>query len=130
MKKVFVAMARNYARVWTGDLESHSKPLIIQEPVTSKEYLGQLDRFFSGRNRAKLAPTFVSKLYSQVKDAEEIFLVGAGKGKSSAVGGFVSHLRKYHPEVAERVRRIERVDLESMSEPEILDAFRKMALRP
>jgi hypothetical protein len=70
------------------------------------------------------------RLYSKVKDADEIFLIGAGKGKASATSAFIAHLRKYYPEVADRVRRIERVDLESLTEAEILAIGRKMLLRP
>lgn len=129
-KRVFVAIARNHARVWSHGLEPHTKPEVVEEEVVNREYRNILNQFFNGRDRSRSTPSFISKLYAKVRDADEIYLVGAGKGKASALGNFVTHLRKYHPKVAERVRRIERVDLEGMTEAEILAVGRKMFLRP
>ena len=129
-KKIFVALSKDHARVWVNGLEPDSRPVVVQEESVSAEYRTILNKFFNGRDRTTLAPAFKSKLYSLVKDADEIYFAGAGKGKASAVGNFVTHLRKYHPKVAERVRRIEKLDLENLTEPEILAAGRKMFLRP
>jgi len=107
-KRVFVAIARNHARVWAHGLEPHTKPEVIEEAPVNREYRKIINQFFNGRNRSTSTPSFTSRLYAQVRDAEEIYLVGAGKGKASALGNFVTHLRKYHPKVAEHVRRIER----------------------
>ena len=129
-RRVFIAISKNHARVWTHGLEPHTPPEIIEELRTNREYRKILNQFFNGRDRSTSTPSFTSKLYAKVRDAEEIYLVGAGKGKASALGNFVNHLRKYHPKVAEHVRRIEKLDLENMSEAEIMAAGRKMFLRP
>lgn len=129
-KRVFVAISRNHARVWAHGLEPDSKPEVIEEAPVNREYRNILNQFFNGRDRSTSTPSFTTKLYSKVRDADEIYLVGAGKGKASAIGNFVTHLRKYHPHVAERVRRMEKLDLESLTEAEIMAAGRKMFLRP
>jgi hypothetical protein len=129
-KRVFIAISRNHARIWAHGLEPHTKPEVIEEIPTKREYRKILNQFFNGRNRSTSTPSFTSKLYSQVREADEIFLVGAGKGKASALGNFVTHLRKYHPKVAERIRRIEKLDIEKMSDAELMASGRKMLLRP
>ena len=129
-KKIFVAISRNHARVWAHGLEPHTKPEVIEEPAVNAENQTILNKFFNGRNRSLLSPAFAERVLAHVKVADEIYLVGAGKGKASAVGNFVSYLRKQHPMYAERVRRIETVDLENLTEAEIMAAGRKMFLRP
>ncbi len=129
-RKVFVAISRNHARVWAHGLEPHTKPEVIEEPAINAEYQTILNKFFNGRNRSLLSPAFAERVLSHIKDADEIYLVGAGKGKASAVGNFVTYLRKQHPLFAEKVRRIETVDLESLTEAEVMAAGRKMYLRP
>jgi hypothetical protein len=129
-KRVFVAISRNHARVWSHGLEPHTKPEVVEDSHIQKQSRNPINQFFGASRRAATNPSFTSKLYAQVRDADEIYLVGAGKGKASALGNFVTHLRKYHPKVAEHVRRIEKLDLESLTEAEIMAAGRKMLLRP
>ena len=129
-KKIFVAISKNHARVWAHGLEPHTKPEIVDEPNINAEYQTILNKFFNGRNRSLMSAAFAERVLAQVQQADELFLVGAGKGKASAVGNFVSYLRKQHPHFAEKVRRIETVDLENLSEGELLAAGRKMMLRP
>jgi hypothetical protein len=130
-KKVFVAISRTHARVWSHGLEPHDDgPIVIDEPSVNVEYQNILNKFFNGRNRSLMSASFAERVLAQVQQADELFLVGAGKGKASAVGNFISYLRKQHPQFAEKVRRIETVDLENLTEGELMAVGRKMMLRP
>ena len=130
-KKIFVAISKNHARVWAHGLEPHDDgPIVIDEPSVNVEYQNILNKFFNGRNRSLMSASFAERVLAQVQQADELFLVGAGKGKASAVGNFISYLRKQHPQFAEKVRRIETVDLENLTEGELMAVGRKMMLRP
>ncbi len=125
-QKVFVVISRNHARVWTQGLAPHSAPIIIEEESVNAEYRTILNKFFNGRDRSQLSPAFAERVIAAVDGVGELYLVGAGKGKASAVANFISYLRKRHPQIAERVRRIETLDIPNMSEPELMAEGRRL----
>ena len=125
-KKVFVVISRNHARVWTDGLEPHTSPVVLEEQSVSTEYRTILNKFFNGRDRSQLSPAFAEQIVTAIDGVGELYLVGAGKGKASAVANFVSYLRKQHPQTAERVRRIETLDIPNMTEPEIMAEGRRL----
>ena len=92
----------------------------------STEYRTILNKFFNGRDRSQLSPAFAEQIVTAIDGVGELYLVGAGKGKASAVANFVSYLRKRHPQTAERVRRIETLDIPNMTEPEIMAEGRRL----
>jgi len=63
--------------------------------------------------------SFYEEIAQALVSAEDIVLVGHGVGKSSAVDVLQSHLQAHHPELAQRVKGVEVVDLSALSEPQI-----------
>ena len=63
--------------------------------------------------------SFYEEIAQALVAAQEIVLVGHGVGKSSAVDVLLSHLQAHHPELAQRVKGVEIVDLSALSEPQI-----------
>lgn len=51
--------------------------------------------------------------------ASEIVLIGHATGKSSAVDVLVEYLKNHYPEIFQRVRDVETVDLSALTEPEV-----------
>jgi hypothetical protein len=63
--------------------------------------------------------SFYEEIAQALVSAGDIVLVGHGVGKSSAVDVLQSHLKAHHPDLAQRVRAVEVVDLSALSEPQI-----------
>lgn len=60
-----------------------------------------------------------------VSAGEDIVLVGHGVGKSSAVDALLTHLKAHRPELAQRVKGVEVLDLSALSEAEIEAVVRR-----
>jgi hypothetical protein len=63
--------------------------------------------------------SFYEEIAQALVSAQDVVLVGHGVGKSSAVDALLSHLRAHHPDLAQRVKGVEVVDLSALSEPQI-----------
>jgi hypothetical protein len=63
--------------------------------------------------------SFYEEIAQALVSTQGIVLVGHGVGKSSAVDALLSHLKAHHPELAQRIKGIEVVDLSALSEPQI-----------
>jgi len=63
--------------------------------------------------------SFYEEIAQALVSARGIVLVGHGVGKSSAVDVLLSHLKARHPDLAQRIKGIEVVDLSALSEPQI-----------
>ena len=87
-----------------------------------------MSQYFSGRNRSKLDPHFVEKVSLELKGFEHIYLAGGGKGKASAVHNLASYLKEHHQDIASKIRAIEDIDAENMSDGELLAVARRMVV--
>jgi hypothetical protein len=63
--------------------------------------------------------SFYEEIARALIGAGDVVLVGHGVGKSSAVDVLLSHLKAHHPDLAQRVKGVEVVDLSALSEPQI-----------
>ena len=63
--------------------------------------------------------SFYEEIAQALVSAKDIVLVGHGVGKSSAVDALLSHLKAHHPDLAQRVKAVEVLDLSALSEPQI-----------
>jgi hypothetical protein len=63
--------------------------------------------------------SFYEEIAQALVSAQQIVLVGHGVGKSSAVDVLLSHLQAHRPDLAQRVKGVEIVDLSALSEPQI-----------
>jgi hypothetical protein len=63
--------------------------------------------------------SFYEEVAAALVSANEIVLIGSGKGKSSAVSVLQEHLNKHHIDLSRRVKATEIVDLSALTEPEI-----------
>jgi hypothetical protein len=63
--------------------------------------------------------SFYDEIAQALVAARQIFLVGHGVGKSSALDVLLSHLKAHHPDLAQRVKGVEVIDLSALSQPQI-----------
>jgi hypothetical protein len=63
--------------------------------------------------------SFYEEIAQALVSARDVVLVGHGVGKSSALDALLGHLKAHHPDLAQRVKGVEVVDLSALSEPQI-----------
>ena len=126
--KVFVVLSRTHTKIWKGNFEPGSVPTSLAESHKDKDYRKVLNQFLSGRNRSKLDPHFAEKVALELKGFDYIYLAGGGKGKASAVQNLATYLREHHHEMAKKIRAIQDIDAENMSDGELLAVARKMII--
>jgi hypothetical protein len=63
--------------------------------------------------------SFYEEVAKTLVPADESVLVGHATGKSSAVDVLVEYLKTHYPEIFERVKSVETVDLSALTEPEV-----------
>ena len=124
--KVFVVLSRTHAKIWKNNFEPNSVPITISKPSIDPEYRKMLNQYLSGRKRGKLDPQFAQKVANELKDAGDLYLAGGGKGKASAVHNFATYLRDHHQSIASRIRKIEDIDAENMTDGQLLAEMRKI----
>ena|ERR1035437_1069105 len=124
--KVFVVLSRTHAKIWKNNFEPNSVPITISKPSIDPEYRKMLNQYFSGRKRGELDPQFAQKVADELKDAGGLYLAGGGKGKASAVHNFAAYLRDHHHDIASKIRKIEDIDAENMTDGQLLAEMRKI----
>jgi hypothetical protein len=74
--------------------------------------------------------SFYEEIAQALVSAQGVVLVGHGVGKSSAVEALLCHLKAHHPELAQRIKGVEVVDLSALSEPQIEAIVRRKMSAP
>jgi len=122
---VVVAITHDEARVWNSGLDRDSHPERIHSPEHHERHLhahkGQ-NNIEKGLNRDDVE---IFDLVAQnVAGAQEILVIGHGKGKANHMVQMIQHWQHKCPNIAKLiVGKIDR-DLPSLTEPEILASAR------
>ena len=127
-RKIFVVLSRTHTKIWKDDFSPGSVPMTISEDYVDKDYRKMMSQYFSGRNRSKLDPQFIAKVYPELKGFDRIYLAGGGKGKASAVHNLATFLKEHHADIAKNIRAIKEIDASGMSDGELLAAARNMVI--
>lgn len=123
---VVVAVTQNEARVWTAGLDKNSKP----EKVKAPEHEGRHHHMRQARHHLSHEhglhdDSYYDAIAKAVEEAEEILVIGHGKGKASHMLRLVQYWERKHPLIARKVVGSIDSDLPAMSENQILAASRE-----
>ena len=122
---VFAVITLDRALIWKHSLESGTFPEFVEASDDNPQYLKQHNSFSGHRDRSTINPSFAQKLSVEFMDAEHIYLVGAGSGKANSVNQFVDFLKAKHPNIAEKVLGTAIVDVNSLSNNQLLEIGRE-----
>ena len=122
---VFAVITLDRALIWKHSLEPGTFPELVEASDDNPQYLKQHNSFSGHRDRSTINPSFAQKLAVEFKDAEHIYLVGAGSGKANSVNQFVDFLKAKHPNIAERVFDTAIADVNSLSNNQLLELGRE-----
>jgi hypothetical protein len=124
-KFVVVAIAQGEARIWKTGLEPHTHPETVQAPIEDVFHHFRSARFHRGHDSDHLDPIYFESISDVLGTAEEILLVGHGKGKANSMLRLTQYLERKHPDQAKMVVDALDTDLENLSEGEILALARE-----
>ena len=89
------------------------------DPQGQLRHLHHINGHFQGQ-RAPEDPGYYERLTPLLHDAEAILIFGNGKGKASAMVQLVRYLTKHHAELADRIVGAVVVDIEALTENQLL----------
>lgn len=123
---VLVTLTQTEAAIWADGIGTGSVPMRLRAPDPRREHHHVREaQHHGGHSRDANEETFFEAIAQSIAAAGEILVFGHGHGNASAMDGLVGHLRDKHPHLARRVAGTIKVDLSSLSEPEILAAARQ-----
>ena len=128
-RRVFVVLAKDKAKIWKDNFEPNALPITITDDYVDSEYRKETNQFWSGRNRSQLNPQFAQKIAHEISGYGHIYLVGSGKGKASARQNFLNYLKDHHMGTGLAVAEVLDLDVENMTNGELLSEARKMVFR-
>lgn len=124
-KFVVVAISRDEARVWNAGIDPESPSLEFHRPHENAEYRKTREMRDGGRFEDRVDPEYFESIVHAVAGAEQILLVGHGKGKSSWMLLLVQYLERKHPALAAKVVDAVDADLENLTDGQVLALARE-----
>lgn len=123
-KRAVVAMDFRHVRVYATDSPGHSRPegVKAQDPWHLNHNLYHREDNPDGTYDIDAIDTddFFKTLALELKPADELLLLGHGKGKSNASVLFASYLEKHYSDVAAKVVAIVRCDVDDITDNQLL----------
>lgn len=131
-KRVAVAaVTRGTCRIWAVSDPSGTAPQVIElEPDDQhrNHYKQVSQNALHGTER--FDRDFFEEITEVLAPANEILLIGHGKGKANEMLKLVQYLERYHPAVAHKVVGAEDTHLEALTDNEILDFAKRWFREP
>ena len=123
-KRAVVAIDFNHARIYAIDAPTHSRPdeVRAQDPWNLDHNLYHRAGNPDGSYDIDLIDTdkFFQTVAHEIKAADEVLLLGHGKGKSNASHIFEAYLRKHYSDVAEKIVADVRCDIDDITSNQLL----------
>jgi len=124
-----VAITQTYAKLWlTGlDPDAQSKKIVTAEPHERHHpgRVGLATIADQGHDPEYPSAVFYEEIAQAIAKAPQILLLGHGKGKANTMAKFVQYLEGKHPQLASKVVGSVNINLQAMTDPEILAKSRE-----
>jgi hypothetical protein len=124
-KLAVVALTRDKAQIWKLGIEPGTHPEAILPPDVDSERRVQKTQRSGGRDKGHSDPEYFEEIAQSLKGFGRILFFGHGEAKGNEAFQLKEYLEKKHPDIAKIVVDSLRVDLENLSEGEILALARK-----
>lgn len=121
---VAVAITQTYAKLWLTGLgpDAQFKEIVTPEPHPRHHpgRVGLATIADQGNDPDYPNPVFYEEIAQAIAKAPQILLLGHGKGKANTMAKFVQFLENKHPQLAPKVVGMLNINLQALTEPEIL----------
>ena len=124
-KLAVVALTRDEAQIWKLGFEPGTHPETIVPPEVDNERRVHKIQKSGGRDKGRSDPEYFEDIAQSLKGLGRILFFGHGEAKGNEAFQLKEFLEKKHPDIAKIVVDSLSVDLENLSEGEILALARK-----
>jgi hypothetical protein len=122
---VAVAITQHNAKLWLTGLGPDAKPQLIEAPDVKDRYMHVREmQHEGGHDSEHTDPRYYEEIALALAKAPRILLLGHGKGKANSMAKFVKYLEDKHPQVAGKVAGTVAINLQAMTDREILEMSR------
>ena len=115
-KFVFILMDNHQAKIWLDGVEPESDKTIIHAHDQFPEHDSRADE----PKGPEAIHSFLEEIADRIKNANEILIMGPGKGKASGALNLKKYLDDKHPQLSSKIFEIDNVDISRSSEKELL----------
>ena len=120
--RIVVVIDHHMARIYQDSGGSRPKRQVAMKPYDPhgfhRHLIHRKETHYEGQ-RVPEETSFYEQIAEDLKPANEIVLIGHGKGKSSALDFLVEYLKTHHSTIFPQVTATEVADLSALAEPEI-----------
>lgn len=124
-KLVVAVITQHDAKVWADGLEPGTAPVVVHPPSEDEHRHVRTGEHSHGHHTDSANPVFFEAVVGAIGSAGHLLLIGHGHGKSSEVDRFKEFLDKKHRNLAAAVAADLHLNLQGMTEPEVLKAARE-----
>jgi hypothetical protein len=118
---VAIAITQNDAKVWLTGLDPDAKPMTIEAPDVKARFMHVREaQHHRGHDVDHDDHSYYEEIAQSISKASHILLLGHGKGKANSVTKLVQFLQEKHPQIAGKVAGTLDINLQAMTDPEIL----------
>ncbi len=124
-KLAVLALTRNEAQIWRDGLESETRPETVLPPKENTYHHFHKAHRLGRRDKGISDPEYFEEVAQLLKGYGRILLIGHGKSKANTSLQMMEFLKQTHADQASKVVNSLIVDIENLSENEILATARK-----
>ncbi len=126
-KLVVAAVTHTDTRIWATDADRGDKPEVVARPSEEHvhHHVRSEHKTTHGHETHHFEHSYLESVAQTLKPAEQILLIGHGKGKSNSMLKLIQHLERLHPKTAEKVVAALDINVPALTEPQILAAARE-----
>lgn len=131
IETVLAVVERDRTRIWGVDAQKGTSPeqVFLPEDRGRHHHVRQAQHH-GGHDTDQYASVYYEKIATALKEAREVLLLGHGKGKANSMLMLVQYLERKHPEVARKIVGAEDVNMDALTETQLLETARHWFAEP
>ena len=131
IETVVAVVERDRTRIWDIEADRGTEPerVFLPEDRGRHHHVRQAQHH-GGHDTDQYAPVYYEDIATALKDVHEVLLLGHGKGKANSMLMLVQYLERKHPEVARKIVGAEDVNMDALTETQLLKIARDWFAEP
>lgn len=123
-KTVVAVITHDYTRIWTTDMKKGHEPEVVKAQQAVRKAHVREPQHHGGHETSQYDNSYFEKLSFDLLPADQILLVGHGKGKGNSMMQFLDYVNLKHPDLAQKVIGTIDENIQGMTEQQILESAR------
>ena len=130
-KTVVAVVERDQTRIWVTDATKGAIPEAIFLPeARGRHHHVREAQHHGGHDTDQYSSQYYEQIAEALTDVGDVLLLGHGKGKANSMLMLVQYLERHHPEIAQKIVGAQDVNMDALSEPQLLEIARRWFAEP